>query len=124
MSDGNHALVLFAHGSRDPQWAEPFQAIRRKVARARPELTVELAFLEMIEPALPKAVEHLAASGHARVTIAPLFMARGAHVKRDLSALLDEMRKRHPGLEVVVLPATGEVDELIDAIGAWLANHA
>ena len=78
------ALVLFAHGSRDPQWAEPFRAIQRKLAAARPEVAVEVAFLEIMEPTLTDAVEKLAASAHTRITIAPLFMAQGAHLKRDL----------------------------------------
>ena len=123
-SDEKAALILFAHGSRDPQWAEPFRAIQRKVAAAKPELAVEVAFLEIMEPALPDAVVRLAASGRARITIAPLFMAQGAHLKRDLAAILDELRSRHPGVEFALLPAAGEAEDVRDAIGSWLLKHA
>lgn len=118
------ALVLFAHGSRDPQWAEPFRTVQRRVAHARPELTVELAYLEIMEPALADAVERLAASGHTRITIAPLFMAQGAHLKRDLAAMLEKLRQNHPGVELALLPAAGEVDGVLDAIAAWVSKHA
>ena len=118
------ALVLFAHGSRDPQWAEPFRALQRRVAAANPQLAVEVAFLEIMEPTLPDTVKGLAVSGHARITIAPLFMAQGAHLKRDLAAIVATLEARHPGIALTLLPAIGEVDDVLDAIGAWLAKHA
>ena len=32
-----HGIVLFAHGSRDPEWAEPFRQICQRVQSSRPE---------------------------------------------------------------------------------------
>jgi len=116
-------LILFAHGSRDPEWAAPFRAVQRRVAAKKPELSVELAFLEIMEPSLPEAVDRLAALGSAHFTIAPLFMAQGAHLKRDLAALLEKVKARHPTVEVALLPALGEVDELSEAIAAWLLDR-
>ena len=118
------ALVLFAHGSRDPQWAEPFRAIQERIARARPGLAVELAFLEIMEPTLAGAVARLAALGHERITIAPLFMAQGAHLKRDLASIIAELKTRHAAAELVLLPAAGEVDGVRDAIADWVTGHA
>ena len=122
--DGKAALILFAHGSRDAQWAEPFRGIQRKVAAARPDLAIEVAFLEIMEPSLPDAVSRLVAADHTRITIAPLFMARGAHLKRDLAAMIDKLRIAHSGVELALLPAAGEADEVLDAIGAWLVKRA
>ena len=122
--DDKAALVLFAHGSRDAQWAEPFRAIQRRVAAARPDLAVEVAFLEITEPSLADTVSRLTAAGHTRITIAPLFMARGAHLKRDLAAMIDQFRPAHGGVEFALLPAVGEAEEMLDAIGAWLVKHA
>src|SRR6186713_3590009 len=83
------ALILFAHGAREPGWAEPFRTMRDKVAASRPDLSVELAFLELMSPALGDCVDGLAAAGHERVTVAPLFLAMGGHLKEDLPRLLD-----------------------------------
>ena len=116
------ALVLFAHGSRDPRWAEPFRAIQRKVSAAKPHVTVELAFLELMEPKLGDVVDRLASAGAARVTIAPLFMAEGAHLKRDLAELMTRLAQRHPLLELKLLPAAGEVEAVLDAISTWAAS--
>lgn len=116
------ALVLFAHGARDPEWSVPFRKIQRKVAARCPDLTVELAFLELMPPALDEVLEQLAASGHERITIAPLFMAQGGHLKQDLPKLLDSLRQRHPGISLELLPAVGEVEPVLDAVSDWLVN--
>ena len=43
-------IVLFAHGSRDPGWARPFEAIRARISATRPEYPVAVAYLERMEP--------------------------------------------------------------------------
>lgn len=118
------ALVLFAHGARDSQWSEPFSAIRQAVAVRRADLTVALAFLEVMEPKLADCVAGLVRDGHTRVTIAPLFLAQGGHLKKDLPRLLKELERGHPEAEVTVLPPIGEVTELLNAISEWLVNSA
>jgi sirohydrochlorin cobaltochelatase len=116
------ALVLFAHGSRDPEWARPVRTIQQKLAARSAEVTVEVAFLELMSPSLAEAVDRLAAGGHQRITIAPLFMAHGAHLKRDLATLMAELEQRHRTLDLRLLPVAGEVDAVLDAIAAWLAS--
>ena len=49
-------LVLFAHGARDPEWAEPFRNIAKRVAATRADLAVKLAFLEFQSPTLADAI--------------------------------------------------------------------
>jgi sirohydrochlorin cobaltochelatase len=116
-------VVLFAHGSRDPEWARPFRAIERKVAQANADKTVALAFLELMQPTLPDAIDRMAAEGCGRITIAPLFMAQGAHLKRDLAKIVEEARARHASVELAALPAAGEADTVMDAIAAWIADN-
>lgn len=118
------ALVLFAHGARDAQWSEPFRAIRQAVAKRRPDLTVEIAFLELMRPALDECVSGLVRDGHTTVTIAPLFLAQGGHLKKDLPRLVADLCARYPTTEFSVLPAIGEVTELLNAISEWLAEGA
>ena len=117
------ALVLFAHGARDPEWALPFQRIRRTVAAKRAGTAVELAFHESMEPTLAAAAAKLAAAGHQRIVVAPLFMAQGSHLKRDLPRIIDALRAEHPGTAFDLLPAIGEVDAVLDAISDWLASE-
>jgi sirohydrochlorin cobaltochelatase len=113
-------LVLFAHGARDPEWAEPFRDIAKRVAATRADLAVKLAFLEFQTPTLADAITELVTAGHQRIRIAPLFMAQGGHLKKDVPILLDDIRARHPALQLELLPAIGDVAELRDAIAHWL----
>lgn len=124
MAKPRSALVLFAHGARDPEWATPFRAIQRKVAARRTDLAVELAFLELMQPALPATLEKLANTGYTAITIAPLFMAQGGHLKHDLPQLLEGLRERHSTVTLTLLPAVGEVDAILDAISSWLVGAA
>jgi sirohydrochlorin cobaltochelatase len=116
------ALVLFAHGARDPEWAEPFRAIAVRVAASRKDLAVKLAFLELQTPSLADAITELAGAGHTSIHIAPLFMAQGGHLKKDVPKLLAEISLQQPGLKIELLPAIGDVPGLRDAIADWVAS--
>lgn len=114
------ALILFAHGSRDPEWAQPFRRIQAAIRTRQPGTAVKLAFLEFMQPTLDTAVSELVKSGHAIIAVAPLFMAQGAHLKSDLTRILDAIRADHPKTEITLLPAIGEVGTVIDTISNWL----
>ena len=114
------ALVLFAHGSRDPDWATPFRALQNKIKAACPDLAVELAFLELMQPTLFDAASRLVAAGHRTLVVAPIFMAQGAHLKRDLAELVRDIRDRHADIEVELLAPAGEAEAVLNAISAWL----
>ena len=115
------AIVLFAHGSRDEAWALPFREIQRRLKSKQPTQTaVELAFLEIMKPSLEQAVTELVEAGHKRITVAPVFMAQGAHLKRDLSQIIDAVRAEHRSIKIELLPAIGDVDSVLEAISDWL----
>ncbi|MGH8619831.1 MAG: sirohydrochlorin chelatase [Burkholderiales bacterium] len=116
------ALVLFAHGARDPEWAVPFHKLRERIAARRPGDVVELAFLELMEPALEPTVNRLAADGVARITVVPLFMAQGGHLKHDLPLLLARVRATHPALALTLAPPVGDVEPVLDAIVGWAST--
>lgn len=118
------AIVLFAHGARDPSWGEPFRRIAVRLAIKQPGLRVELAYLEFMQPDLASAVAGLAAEGVDRITVIPLFLAQGGHLKEDLPRLLDAIRGRHATLRIEVTSAIGDSEGLTNAIADWaLAQH-
>ena len=116
------AIILFAHGARDPEWAQPFKKIKRLLEAKRPGTTIELAFLELMQPALPDAVAKLAETGHRLITIAPLFMAQGGHLKNDLPKILDALRADYPQTTISLLPAIGDVNPILETIADWLVG--
>lgn len=119
-----HAVIVFAHGARDPAWAEPLKRICEALRQRRPGLRVELAFLELMTPAIGDALDALAAEGILSVTVVPAFMARGGHLKKDLPLLIEAAQGRNPGLAVTVVPAMGESELVIGAIADYAAGCA
>ena len=118
------AIVLFAHGARDPLWAEPFRRIVERLRSIRPGTRVELAFLEMMQPTLASAVATLAAESFTRLTVIRLFLAQGGHLREDLPRLLDAVRLNHPSLRIEVTSAIGDSEALTNAIADWaLEQH-
>ena len=118
------AIVLFAHGSRDPLWAAPFVRMKEALAARRPETEVRLAFLELQQPGLPDTLDELAAAGRRRVVVAPLFLSQGAHLRRDLPALMKACESRHAGMQLRSLPALGDDAAVLEALTAWVDLQA
>jgi sirohydrochlorin cobaltochelatase len=107
-------IVLFAHGSRDPLWHAPIQAVQQRIQNQAPALLVRSAYLELTEPALPDCVHEMIALGIRRIRILPLFLGMGRHAREDLPRLIDQLRQAHPDTQVEVLPALGEDPRLAD----------
>ena len=122
MSD--QAIILFAHGARDPEWAAPFGIIKQQLQAARPETQVRLAFQDFMTPSLEEAVAQSAAQGAKRVVLVPLFMAQGGHLKQDLPLLVGKIRRQHPQIELQVMPAIGDAPEILQAITNWVLRTA
>lgn len=115
-------IILFAHGARDPAWAQPFEALRAHVTQLRPDTRVELAYLEFMSPSLPEAAQRLAAQGCTAVQVVPLFLGSGGHVRKDLPQLIQVLAQQHPGVQWTLQPAIGEHPEVIVAMAQVVAQ--
>ena len=124
MSD---AIVLLAHGARDPAWARPIEAIAARLRDLLPDTPVELAFLELMAPDIDTAVELLVAEGACRLRVVPVFLGQGGHVKRDLPARIDAIREKlavtHDDVLIELDVAIGEQPEVIEAIAACISRR-
>jgi sirohydrochlorin cobaltochelatase len=119
MSD---AILLFAHGSRDPEWPQPFRRLKETLHSRLPGHRLELAFLESMRPTFDEAADDIAASGKGVVTVVPLFLAQGGHLREDIPNLISAARRRHPELEFRLLPPLGDAPDVLNAIAAWIAQ--
>jgi len=117
------ALVLFAHGARDARWREPFDRLQKRLTAQQPDVDVRLAFLELMTPDLPGAINDLAASGMQSITIVPVFFGQGGHLRRDLPALVARCAQAHPTLSIRCADAVGEDDTVLDAIAGYCARQ-
>ena len=117
------ALLLFAHGSSDPGWAAPFVSLKAAIETREPDRIVELAFLERMLPSFDDAIAKMQLLGIKEITIAPIFLAIGGHMRKDLPKLIEATQLR-TGIVFKVLPALGEADVLIGAIADWVTDAA
>ena len=113
-------IILFAHGARDPNWAEPLHQLQRITAERMPQALVVTAFLEHMSPALEEAADGLIARGITELSVVPVFIAQGGHLREDLPRRVDALKARHPAIPVFVAPPIGEVDTILGAISAWI----
>jgi sirohydrochlorin cobaltochelatase len=56
------------------------------------------------------------------MTIVPVFLGTGRHLRRDLAAKAAALRRRHKGLRLNVERALGERPRVIAALAAALAS--
>ncbi len=112
-------IVLFGHGARDARWREPFDRLHARLSALLPHCAVRLAFLELMTPSLAASIDGLANAGVTTITVVPVFFGQGGHLRRDFPALVDEIRARHPAVEIRAATAVGEIDSVLDAIAAY-----
>lgn len=109
-------IIVFAHGSRDPLWRQPVEAVARAIATSDPQVQVRCAYLELCEPDLPAAAEELVAAGVRHVRVLPLFFGMGKHAREDLPLLLQSLQLKHPDVAFERLPAAGEDSRLTELL--------
>lgn len=92
-------LLVVGHGTANPIGAAETAEVWALINAACPTTPVELAYLEIIEPSIDKAVERLAAQGCRNIVALPILLFAAGHAKRDVPAALTEAVTRR-GLAV------------------------
>jgi sirohydrochlorin cobaltochelatase len=118
MSTEHIGIILFAHGSRDPLWAKPIEALAQRIRELSPQTPVACAYLELMAPDLPAAVRDMLSQNHGirRVKILPVFFGMGRHARQDLPQLRLQLQTEHSQVHFDTLPAAGEQATVLDAI--------
>ncbi len=120
----SQAIVLFAHGSRDPLWHKPMEAVARQIVQTQSDAVVVCAYLELSPPSLLTAVAGLVQGGIRAITIVPLFLGVGKHAREDLPLLVSDLRQNHPDVVFTLQPAVGEDPRLIALLAHIALGHS
>lgn len=119
------ALILFAHGARDPEWARPVQAVARRLQKQNPDQVIAIAFLEFMTPTLPDAVAAIVdrmPDHPVEIDILPFFIAQGGHLRQEVPVMLAQIERQHQNLQLRLLPALGELPAVQDAMAAAISR--
>jgi sirohydrochlorin cobaltochelatase len=93
-SNASHpGIILFAHGSRDPLWRLPIEAVADQIRQMSPGTEVMCAYLELTEPDLPLTVQIMSQRGVSKISVLPMFLGIGKHAREDLPLLMAEIEK-------------------------------
>jgi len=118
------AIILFAHGARDPRWAEPFLRVADRVRLAAPDVALEVAYLEHLEPNLAEAARRLTQRGAKAIRVVPLFIGRGGHLRIEVPRLVAEVVAALPGVAIDLALPAGDDDAVIDALASFCVRAA
>lgn len=113
-SDATRGTILFAHGSRDPLWRKPIEAVASHIQQIAPAIHVRCAYLELTVPDLPTSAAELATLGVTSITVVPLFLGVGKHAREDLPLLMAELKSNHPQIAFNLRLAIGEEAQVIE----------
>jgi sirohydrochlorin cobaltochelatase len=125
-------ILLFAHGSRDPLWRGPIEAVATRIRAEHPQIPVACAYLELCEPSLPDAaaqmiaelqntINSIALRAHSmpaigskslKIRIVPMFLGMGKHAREDLPEIASKLRSAHPHVEFEITATVGEDDRV------------
>ena len=117
-------VILFAHGSRDPLWRLPIDAVAEDMTRRWPHMSVACAFLELTTPDLATTVEALMMQGKTHLRIVPMFLGVGRHAREDLPQLVSELTEAYPQVQFELLPSIGEHPAMTRLMADIAANTA
>ncbi len=107
-------IILFAHGSRDPLWKLPIEAVAQRIQARQSDAQVACAYLELTTPDLPSVAGQMIASGLQSLRIVPMFLGVGRHAREDLPLLVAQLQADHPQVQFELQAAVGENPLLID----------
>src|SRR5437870_3549324 len=93
------ALLLMAHGSRQPEANADLHHVVGELRRRGRYRLVEASFLELAEPGVEEAAARCVAQGARRVLLLPYFLSAGVHVRRDLAEIRRRLAERYPHVE-------------------------
>jgi len=94
------ALIALAHGSRDPRSKATIEALVAETRQMRPDLRIEVAFLDHVRPSFETAVNKLVRAHYEEIVVVPLLLSEAFHAKVDVPEVIARATASHPGLQI------------------------
>lgn len=117
-------VILFAHGSRDPQWRVPMEKVSGLTKRLDSSVEVACAYLELCQPDLEAAAAEMIASGVRHITILPMFLGVGKHAREDLPRLVQALQASSPQIHFALKRAVSEDPRLLSLLATMALEES
>ncbi|AGZ45867.1 sirohydrochlorin chelatase [Actinoplanes friuliensis] len=121
------AVVLVAHGSRDPRAAQATEALARAVGEAYPLWDVRASYLDHSVPRPRQVLADFEARGHRRAIMLPLLLTAAYHGRVDVPGEITAARADGLTLDVTLADVLGPLNgtvptDLLNALQSRLAE--
>jgi sirohydrochlorin ferrochelatase len=112
----SRAILLVDHGSRVAGANAALGEVAEQLARRLPDRIVRVAHLEIAKPGIGEGIDACVAAGATEIVVHPYFLSPGRHTSRDIPREVEQAAARHPGVRVLLTPALGPHEKLLDVI--------
>lgn len=109
-------IVLLGHGSRAPGASESMELVAQALRERHPGERVEVAHMELSEPALSEVLPRLHGEGVREILLVPYFLHHGVHLREDIPGILSGCLESLPGLKLSMAPHLGFDDALVGVV--------
>jgi sirohydrochlorin cobaltochelatase len=109
------AVILFAHGAKNPEWEAPLRSLAKEVATDLEHADVSIAFLQFGEPKLPDQIDRVIGAGAKQVVILPYFISLGGHLLQDLPDIVKQKSAEYPKVQIHCSHALGQDPLVLEA---------
>lgn len=105
-------ILIVGHGSREDSGNQEIRDFTDQWRARRPDLRIELCFIEFAPPELNAALL-AAARGARRVLVVPLILNAAGHVKMEIPEAIEGARAACPQTEILLAPHLGASDPIL-----------
>ncbi len=117
-----NGVLILAHGSRRQETDKILESLTQKVKEKTGEELVYPAYLQFSEQNLEAGIERLISKGADNIKVIPMFIFDGIHVTQDIPAELDEVRAKHPGVNIKMSGHLGDDDRIAEIIADRISS--
>lgn len=111
VSTGDTILIV-GHGSREESGNDEIRDFTAQWRARRPDLRIELCFIEFAPPELNAALVE-AARGSGRVLVVPLILNAAGHVKMEIPEAVEQARSACPQTQILLAPHLSACDPIL-----------
>lgn len=105
MIENKKATIILNHGSKNEKSNKQFKRLVSKFNK--PDELIYGAFLEYGEPKFEKLVKNILNNNIIDITIFPLFLFGGYHVREDIPERIIKLKDQYPELNFILMEPLG-----------------
>lgn len=110
-----NGVLILAHGSREKQTEETFNAVVDLV-RSQVDEVVETAFMEFSQRNIDYGLNALVRQGVTHIKVVPYFLFKGVHLRQDIPEEIEAFLKEREGIVVTMTEPLGTDPRLAEIL--------